>query len=77
MGCCSRPPLRRVGLLVQPRTGAQRETVMFEGDALSPANKPQVEQMQMESFRRGALAGSVPRSMPRSSSAHDVVPPMR
>jgi histidine ammonia-lyase len=41
-------------------TGDQRETVMFEGDALSPANKPQVEQMQMESFRRGALAGFGP-----------------
>ena len=40
--------------------GDQRETVMFEGDATSPANKPKVAQMQMWSFRRGAVWGFGP-----------------
>src|SRR3984893_2592920 len=41
-------------------TGDQRETVLFEGDATSVENKPTVERMQRESFRRGALAGLGP-----------------
>jgi histidine ammonia-lyase len=40
--------------------GDQRETVMFEGDATSAANKPKVEQMQLQSFRRGAVWGFGP-----------------
>ena len=40
--------------------GDQRETVLFEGDATSPANKPKVEQMQMQSFRFGAVFGFGP-----------------
>ncbi|HTT01680.1 MAG TPA: aromatic amino acid ammonia-lyase [Steroidobacteraceae bacterium] len=40
--------------------GDQRETVLFTGDALSAENKPKVEQMQMRSFRRGALSGFGP-----------------
>jgi histidine ammonia-lyase len=40
--------------------GDQRETVLFEGDALSPANKPKVEQRQMRSFGYGPSAGFGP-----------------
>jgi histidine ammonia-lyase len=40
--------------------GDQRETVMFEGAATSDANKPKVEQMQLQSFRRGAVWGFGP-----------------
>jgi histidine ammonia-lyase len=40
--------------------GDQRETVLFQGDALSPANKPKVEQMQMRSFGYGPAAGFGP-----------------
>jgi histidine ammonia-lyase len=41
-------------------SGEQRETVIFEGDALSPANRPIVEKAQLDSFRRGAMAGIGP-----------------
>jgi histidine ammonia-lyase len=41
-------------------TGAQRETVLFEGDATSPANKPKLEAEQLERFQLGALAGFGP-----------------
>lgn len=41
-------------------SGDQRETVIFEGDALSPQNRPTVEKTQLESFRRGAMAGVGP-----------------
>jgi histidine ammonia-lyase len=40
--------------------GDQRETVMFDGDPTSPANKPRIEQMQLRGFRRGALWGFGP-----------------
>jgi histidine ammonia-lyase len=40
--------------------GDQRETVMFDGDPTSPVNKPKIEQMQLASFRRGALWGFGP-----------------
>lgn len=40
--------------------GDQRETVWFQGDALSPANKTKVEQRQMRSFRMGATMGFGP-----------------
>ncbi len=41
-------------------TGAQRETVLFEGDATSPVNKPKLEAQQLERFRLGALFGFGP-----------------
>ena len=41
-------------------TGAQRETVLFEGDATSPANKPKLAAQQLERFRLGALVGFGP-----------------
>jgi histidine ammonia-lyase len=41
-------------------TGAQRETVLFEGDATSATNKPKLEAEQLERFRLGALAGFGP-----------------
>jgi histidine ammonia-lyase len=41
-------------------TGAQRETVLFEGDATSPVNKPKLEVQQLERFRLGALFGFGP-----------------
>jgi histidine ammonia-lyase len=41
-------------------TGAQRETVLFEGAATSPVNKPKLEAQQLERFRLGALAGFGP-----------------
>src|SRR5580698_11482884 len=37
--------------------GDQRETAMFDGDPTSAANKPKIEQMQMQRFRQGASAG--------------------
>src|SRR5882757_1012567 len=40
--------------------GDQRETIMFDGDPTSPSNKPKIEQMQLTSFRRGALWGFGP-----------------
>jgi histidine ammonia-lyase len=40
--------------------GDQRETVLFEGDALSPINKPKVEQRQLQSFRSGPQSGFGP-----------------
>ncbi|MBV8521207.1 MAG: aromatic amino acid lyase, partial [Acetobacteraceae bacterium] len=44
-------------------TADNRETVLFSGDALSAQNKPKVEQMQLEAFRRGARAGFGPEIM--------------
>jgi histidine ammonia-lyase len=41
-------------------TGAQRETVLFEGDASSATNKPKIEAQQLERFRLGALFGFGP-----------------
>jgi histidine ammonia-lyase len=41
-------------------TGAQRETVLFEGDATSATNKPKLEAAQLERFQLGALAGFGP-----------------
>ena len=41
-------------------TGAQRETVLFAGDATSPTNKPKLEAEQLERFQLGALAGFGP-----------------
>ena len=41
-------------------TGAQRETVLFEGNATSSTNKPKLEAQQLERFRLGALAGFGP-----------------
>jgi histidine ammonia-lyase len=41
-------------------TGAQRETVLFEGDATSAVNKPKLEAEQLERFRLGALFGFGP-----------------
>ena len=41
-------------------TGAQRETVLFEGDATSATNKPKLEAQQLERFRLGALTGFGP-----------------
>jgi histidine ammonia-lyase len=40
--------------------GDQRETVLFEGDAMSLANKAKIEQAQMRSFRMGATIGFGP-----------------
>jgi histidine ammonia-lyase len=40
--------------------GDQRETVLFEGDPTSPENQPKIEQLQMQSFRIGPLAGFGP-----------------
>ena len=40
--------------------GDQRETVLFQGDALSPVNKPKVEQAQLQSFRSGPSWGFGP-----------------
>ena len=37
--------------------GDQRETHLFEGDAMSPTNKPAIEQRQLQMFRYGAQAG--------------------
>ena len=41
-------------------TGAQRETVLFAGDAESPANKPKIAAEQLERFRLGAQFGFGP-----------------
>ena len=40
--------------------GDQRETVMFEGDPLSPKNRARIEKTQAERFRSGALWGTGP-----------------
>jgi histidine ammonia-lyase len=40
--------------------GDQRETVMFEGDPLSPKNHALIEKTQAERFRSGALWGTGP-----------------
>jgi histidine ammonia-lyase len=40
--------------------GDQRETVMFEGDPLSPKNRALIEKTQAERFRSGALWGTGP-----------------
>jgi histidine ammonia-lyase len=40
--------------------GDQRETVMFEGDPLSPTNHALIEKTQAERFRSGALWGTGP-----------------
>jgi histidine ammonia-lyase len=44
-------------------TGDNRETVLFSGDATSVQNKPAVERIQLDSFRRGAHAGYGPEVM--------------
>ena len=44
-------------------TGDNRETVLFSGDATSSQNKPTVEKIQLESFRRDAHAGYGPEVM--------------
>lgn len=44
-------------------TGDNRETVLFAGDAASPRNKPKVEQLQLDAFRRGTRAGFGPEVM--------------
>jgi histidine ammonia-lyase len=41
-------------------TGDNRETVLFSGDATSAVNKPTVEKIQLESFRRDAHLGYGP-----------------
>jgi histidine ammonia-lyase len=41
-------------------TGDQRETVMFDGDPLSPANRALIEKTQLDAFRAGALWGTGP-----------------
>jgi histidine ammonia-lyase len=41
-------------------TGDQRETVLFKGDATSPANHDYVARHSLEAFQRGALAGFSP-----------------
>jgi histidine ammonia-lyase len=41
-------------------TGDQRETVLFNGDATSPANHDYVVRHSLEAFQRGALAGFSP-----------------
>ena len=41
-------------------TGDQRETVMFEGDPMSPENHALIEKTQDERFRAGALWGTGP-----------------
>ena len=41
-------------------SGDQRETVIFEGDAMSPTNRPVVEKVQEASFRQAALYGVGP-----------------
>ena len=40
--------------------GDQRETVLFQGDALSPVNKPKIERAQLQGFRSGPAAGFGP-----------------
>jgi histidine ammonia-lyase len=41
-------------------SGAGRETVIFQGDALAPENKDKLAQRQLAIFRRGASAGVGP-----------------
>jgi histidine ammonia-lyase len=41
-------------------TADQRETVLFEGDALTPKNRALIEATQLSSFRQGAVAGTAP-----------------
>ena len=41
-------------------TGDQRETIMFEGDPLSPKNQALIEKTQAERFRAGAQWGTGP-----------------
>lgn len=41
-------------------TGDQRETVLFRGDATSPANHDYVARHSLEAFQRGSLAGFSP-----------------
>ena len=41
-------------------SGAQRETVLFEGDALTARNRALIEARQLESFRMSAIAGIGP-----------------
>lgn len=40
--------------------GDRREVVIFQGDALSAENKPKIEQIELEAFRRGVLDGLGP-----------------
>jgi len=61
MDCCSKQPPRAypcIGSIAAP--GDQRETVMFEGDPLSPTNHALIEKTQAERFRSGALWGTGP-----------------
>ena len=44
-------------------TGDNRETVLFAGDATSAQNKPTVEKIQLEGFRRDAHLGYGPEVM--------------
>jgi histidine ammonia-lyase len=44
-------------------TGDNRETVLFAGDATSAVNKPTVEKIQLEAFRRDAHLGYGPELM--------------
>ena len=41
-------------------SGDQRETVIFDGDPLSSANRTLIEKTQMDRFREGALLGTGP-----------------
>jgi histidine ammonia-lyase len=41
-------------------TGDQRETIMFDGDPMSPANRALIEKTQSSRFRAGALWGTGP-----------------
>jgi histidine ammonia-lyase len=41
-------------------TGDQRETVMFDGDPVAPANRALIEKTQLDAFRAGALWGTGP-----------------
>jgi len=47
--------------------GDQRETVMFEGDPMSPKNHQLIEKTQYERFHSGALWARDPRSPARKS----------
>jgi histidine ammonia-lyase len=49
-------------------TGDQRETVMFDGDPLSPANRALIEKTQLDAFRAGALWGTGRKCRTRTSS---------
>ncbi len=41
-------------------TADQRETVLFDGDALTPENRAVIERTQLASFRQGSVAGTAP-----------------